>query len=264
MNNSTGGESLYPAGDGTFIAGRNNRLIRGVALGYNNENGFTNSYVDRIFIGDHLGGVRKHGTYEEASSLLILGKYNERELHLEGNDVVVVVGCGKNTNNKKTALEINNTECKILNNLQLATDSTAVNAITPPQDPDNVTEDEQTLATKAYVNSHTLGITVPRADVLLTGQSTSLVVGQDINLTTDLSLTIPSWTKQIRLGIHNSGGYVEYLLVDNINAHDYVSVTGAGTNDVYNYNPATTTFSFVSGGASMSIVSVRAEGTASI
>lgn len=259
VNNTTGGEGLYSGGTGTFIAGHDNSNVRGIVLGYNNQPGFTNSGTDRIFIGDSLRGVRKHGTYSETNSLIILGKLNETELHLEGNDGVVVVGCGKN-NNRKTALEINNTECKILNNLQLASDTTHVNAITPPQDPDNVTADDMTLVTKSY----TRGITVPRAEILLTGQSTSLVVGQAVNLVTDLSLTIPTWAKQIRFGIHNSGGYVEYLLVDNISSHSYVSVTGAGTVDVYNYNPSTNDFSFVSGGSSMSIVSVRAEGTTTI
>ena len=171
MNNSTGDGGLYSAGNGTFIAGRDNYRIRGIALGYNNRNGFTNTGIDRIFIGDHLTGVRKHGEWGEASSFLILGKYNEQELHLEGNDGVVVVGCGKDTNNKKTALEISNTECKILNNLQLATDTTKVNAIVPPSDPNNITADDQTLATKAYADAISANLPMKHLTSAITGLS---------------------------------------------------------------------------------------------
>lgn len=187
----------------------------------------------------------------------------------------IVVGAGSTTTARRNALEIfsdglNAGKLNLVHipspfyfSLNNHSNGAFVNQITDPLS-NPASTDDKTLATKAYVDSHILGITVPRADVLLTGQSTTVSNGGSISLETDLSLTLPTWTKQLRLGIHNSGGYVEYLLIDNVSAHSYVSVTGAGTVDVYSYDPTTTTFTFVSGGTSMSIVSVRAEGTASI
>lgn len=182
------------------------------------------------------------------------------------------LGAGKNDTTRYNAMEIftgafagGNNEVHIPSPFffSLNTLGNKANEIVAPLS-NPASTDDQTLATKAYVDGHTIGITVPRAEVLLTGQSTTVSNGGSISLETDLSLTLPTWTKQLRLGIHNSGGYVEYLLIDNVSAHSYVSVTGAGTVDVYSYDPATTTFTFVSGGTSMSIVSVRVEGTASI
>lgn len=262
------GSSNSCIGGGSVILGTNNTIqqdgTRGVTIGSGN--------IGKNYYGIMIGTDNNSSTYDGsrligdrlnayAKDQFIFGRCNAIPTLANTN---FIFGCGTNNTNRANFLEANNTSCKILNNLQLATDTTEVNAIVPPSDPSNPTTAEQTLATKAYVDGHSLGITVPRAEVLLTGQSTTVANGASISLETDLSLTLPSWTKQIRLGIHNSGGYVEYLLVDNINAHSYVSVTGAGTIDEYSYDPATTTFTFVSGGTSMSIVSVRAEGTASI
>lgn len=186
------------AGDGTFIAGYNNTDIRGIALGSNNNPGFTNSSVDRIFIGDHLMGVRKHGTWSETFPLVILGKYNRNELNLEGDDVVVVIGCGK-YGNRKNAMEISNTDVKIINDLQLATDSTAVNAITPPQDPQNVTADDQTLVTKSYLTSQIPSLTpYSKSQVAYFEEWDNATIipvdGSSISLTT--FGTIPTWSNR--------------------------------------------------------------------
>lgn len=250
--------------DNNFIFGTSNEMgqvsptkkIRNCALfGFENKLKNTADAGFVYMIGQQLETTSK-------GPMFVVGQFNNDTLSL--SNAKLILACGATTSSRKNAIEINTSDCKILHKLQLASDSTAVNAIVAPSDPSNPTTDEQTLATKAYVDSHSLSITVPRAEVLLTGQSTTVANGASISLETDLSLTLPSWTKQIRLGIHNSGGYVEYLLVDNISAHSYVSVTGAGTIDEYSYDPATTTFTFVSGGTSMSIVSVRAEGTANI
>lgn len=65
---------------------------------------------------------------------------------------LVVIGCGDPDNHyRKTAIEINKDTTKICIPLQLASDTTEVNAITPPQDPNNVTADDKTLVTKSHL-----------------------------------------------------------------------------------------------------------------
>ena len=282
--------SQYGVGSkGSLIAGYNNEVDAientAICLGANNRVYGSN----QIFIGyDNVShnsispksvcvGRGLNVDYQNLKQKVVLGTYNAQTASLssENGKLQTIIGGGDSLGHLHNAMEIyyalngSYSSCVVFpEQIALSNYTTAnkayVNAIVPPTDPNNVSVDEKTLATKAYVDSHTLGITVPRAEVLLTGQSTTVANGASVSLETDLSLTLPDWTKQIRLGIHNSGGYVEYLLVDNVSAHSYVSVTGAGTIDVYSYDPATTTFTFVSGGTSMSIVSVRAEGTSSI
>lgn len=289
-----GGDSNTSTSNNSFVYGHENTLtsssLENFIMGGSNSsvpNGSTQAR-EQIIIGHNnkctkaLRGTKMFGKglgdYSSAKTqMTILGCWNAPMDNIANTEQTFgfIIGAGSKDTVRRNALEIfsdglNASKLNLVHipspfyfSLNNHSNGAFVNQIVDPlSTPASV--DDQTLATKAYVDGHTLGITVPRADILLTGQSTSLVVGQAISLETDLSLTIPSWAKQIRLGIHNSGGYVEYLFVDNINSHSYVSVTGAGTIDVYSYDPTTTTFTFVSGGSSMSIVSVRAEGTASI
>lgn len=249
--------------DGTAIAlGSSNKVGGGTALGHDNlivDGGAFGSFLDNT-AGSSTNGNRISYLVGTANNTTLL--FPERS---KNYPAALVVGSGA-IYKPENAIECYH-NYGVANNSLVAfptsvclSNKVIVNAITPPQDPNNVTADDQTLVTKSYVK----GITVPRSEILLTGQSTTVANGGSVSLETDLSLTLPTWAKQIRMGIHNSGGYVEYLLIDNINAHSYVSVTGAGTIDVYSYDPATTTFTYVSGGASMSIVSIRAEGTTTI
>ena len=83
---------------------------------------------------------------------VILGIYNSSTPSLTKPNVVI--GCGISAGNPKNAIEINTDTTKILTNLQLKTDTTEVNAITPPQDPNNVTQDDMTLVTKSYMSPY--------------------------------------------------------------------------------------------------------------
>ena len=94
-------------------------------------------------------GLYTNSTYKIRNGALI-GRYNTNP---SLSDCLFVIGNGNDSSSKSNALEINASNCKILNNLQLAADATAVNAITPPQDPNNVTVDDQTLVTKSYLSS---------------------------------------------------------------------------------------------------------------
>lgn len=112
---------------------------------------------------------------------IVIGFYNEGQKNaiqvgaytapstLPLNTTKFMVGCGYSTTQKKNALECssgqttltgNNNPIVYINyNFGLSNANTTtkafVNAITPPQDPDNVTQDDQTLVTKSYLQTFT-------------------------------------------------------------------------------------------------------------
>ena len=146
--NSVQNTSTYCSGN--VLLGSNNSMpSNGGDAQYNVIVGRDNSIESR-----HVGSVLcGNGLYTSSSMALnvcIYGVENKTTTSL--TDPIVIIGCGQN-NVKKTAIEISNTQCKIRNNLQLEYDDTEVNAITPPQDPNNVTTDDQTLVTKSYVKN---------------------------------------------------------------------------------------------------------------
>lgn len=155
------------------------------------------SYSGARLIGDQLTAY--HGDQ------MILGRYNAATSSL--TDPHIILACGTGNNDKKNALEIDGTEYKILNNLQLATDTTAVNAITPPQDPQNVTADDQTLVTKSYVSS-VLPPTAVQSTVgyFETSLSTSVYPNTDgTPLTLASFTTVPSWANHALVYFHWEG-----------------------------------------------------------
>ena len=126
--------------------------------------------------------------------LTLLGNYNFTSPSLTSPRVIV--GCGANGANKN-AIEINATDLKILNDLQLASDATTVNAITPPQDPNNVTTYDQTLVTKSHL-TNTLGNYAKSQVAYLEDWDTASALPLD-NTTVVLPTVygaIPSWAKR--------------------------------------------------------------------
>lgn len=139
-----------------------------------------------------------------------------------------------------------------LNNVTV-TDITA-----PTEDPPS--SDDQTLVTVSYRRN----LPVQLSNDLVNNQSTTVAKEASVNLETDFSITLPEWTELIKLGITNSGGYMDYVTMAADVNKSYVSVTGAGTIDVYSYNASTKDFTFVSGGDSIRILSLRVEGKTTI
>lgn len=85
-----------------------------------------------------------------------VGLFNNDSFSL--SDPVFFIGCGAN-NQRKNALEVNAYVTKVLQSFELAHDGTRVDAITPPPDPNNVTQDDKTLVTKSHVSSPLLTTT---------------------------------------------------------------------------------------------------------
>lgn len=145
----TGGVSNTNSGNGTLMFGS-----------YNSSPTF-NPPSDCIVLGlsNTLSGPVKenymlgHSLNSSLNYLTIIGSYNAAPTVSQPR---VILASGLNQDNKQNGIEIGIDCTKILLNLQLANDNTEVNAITPPQDPDNVTADDQTLVTKSFM-TNTLG-----------------------------------------------------------------------------------------------------------
>lgn len=165
MNSFTGGKNNTNASENCFVFGQNNNTRRVnvnqycMVVGYGNNLPNTSAREAFIFGQSNtieqsrqmkIIGDNNYVPNDKYSYSVLVGNYNQTTPTL--SHPIFTVACGTSSL-RKNALEIDNTECKILNNLQLATDSTAVNAITPPQDPQNVTADDQTLVTKSYVDN---------------------------------------------------------------------------------------------------------------
>lgn len=136
--------------------------------------------------------------------------------------------------------------------------TTVTNIAAPTEDPPS--SDDQTLITVSYRR----GLPVKLSNDLVNNQSTTVAKEGSVNLESGFSITLPEWTELIKLGITNSGGYMDYVTMAADVNKNYVSVTGAGTIDVYSYNASTKDFTFVSGGDSIRILSLRVEGKTTI
>lgn len=88
--------------------------------------------------------------YYQAAGCVGVGKFNKDSFSL--SDPVFFIGCGSN-GQRQNALEVNAYVTKVLQSFELARDNTRVNAITPPPNPNNVTQDDRTLVTKTHVPS---------------------------------------------------------------------------------------------------------------
>ena len=155
------------------------------------------------------------------SGIYLFGQNLHISKSQSGPQHLVVVGKGSNTTinvpNSKSSLGAAitggsatnfNIECyptytKLDLPLRLPTDETQVNAIDPPQDPSNPTTNEQTLATLGSIQALKDAINaahLQRRELLLTGQLTQLTTGTAYNLESTFNITIPSWTRRIRIG----------------------------------------------------------------
>ena len=132
---------------GGYIIGNNNSSS-GFVIGANNQNEYSTN-VNGILIGYGLSHRNQNGSFMVPSRVISIGRYNAST---DLSSPIIIFGCGQDSSNPKNALEINNSSCKILNNLQLNTDSTEVNAITPAQS-SPASADDMTLVTKSYVAS---------------------------------------------------------------------------------------------------------------
>ena len=226
-NNQTPG--THPNANGGLIAGYNNnvRVIEGanICLGGNNVVYGSN----QIFIGydNYAQGSYSpksicvgRGLIVDFSDLkqkVVLGTYNAgtAKLTSEKNKLQTLIGGGDDsyTGHRHNAMEVyyglNGSKCCVLFPEQIAlsnyttSNKAYVNAIDPPQDPSNPTTNEQTLATLGSIQALKDAINaahLQRRELLLTGQLTQLTTGTAYNLESTFNITIPSWTRRIRIG----------------------------------------------------------------
>lgn len=239
-NNSSNNNNVF--GHENSVAGSKGKNY---LIGYKNETS-SNAELSYLF-GEQLKSIAK--------GQVIIGRYNDTSISGNG----IHLGTGTGTSYRRTGMKLNYDEIAFYEPL-IFNGSSKVQWTTAPPDPDNLTTDDQTLVTKSYRRNLPAQLT----DDLVNNQSTSITNGATLNLETDFSITFPAWTELIKIGITNSGGYMDYITMAADVNKSYVSVTGAGTIDEYSYNAATKDFTFVSGGASASILSIRAEGKTTI
>lgn len=194
---------------GTFAFGRMNVLNSNDSFAFGHHNTINHSYS--FAYGSFLTSLHQR--------MHLYGRLNENSTYL--TNPVVVVGSGYKILNSDpetvTAFEANNQGLvRLPHGLCLDSNTTIVNAITPPTDPSNPTIDEKTLVTKAYVASQVpslaalQGITFKRTYTAVTGQITALTPGTDYNIETLFSITIPSWATHMKIGydISSKQGYI--------------------------------------------------------
>lgn len=221
------GDRIFGTSDDDIIPGTATGPTSGIYIGSAFEKNTTDTYYGvGAMIGKGLKLKNKFGDADNTNTdAFIVGQYNDTNLP----DALFAVGCGTGPNNRKTALSISNTKFKVLNDLQLATDSTEVNAITPPQDPNNVIQDDKTLVTKSHL------------PVAILTTSTSL---SDVDPVLDLSSVwsnVRATDNNIRFYVRINGVCYESTIcnckaVDGLlefqrNAYD----SGTNTTDVYEY-----------------------------
>lgn len=224
----------------TFVFGNNNgssqyRYTDCCVLGNNNVpsiNGHAlitigNGNRDRGYGGATFGdGCKNNGAYLYGDHLnvnasgnhpkCIVGSYNKDTYSLSAPRFVIGVGSTDyGAGDRKNAIEIDATNCKIINDLQLNTDTTAVNAITPPQDPNNVTQSDKTLATQSYLGAALTAFTL-RSEKLLEYTDTAQAPTVPTDGTSlDFSPIIPAWAKHIWVYFKWEGeSYTEDIMVD--------------------------------------------------
>lgn len=160
-----GGNNVTASGNYSFAFGNNNvaRLygiaigykneakLRSVSIGYDNYRNYAPNDDDLILVGR---GLRSYAfDVTSAKGRWIFGSYNEITSYLPYG--YLVLGCGFGENGRKTALEADSSGLvRIPHGLCLDSNTTIANAITAPQDSSNVTTDDQTLATKSYVDAN--------------------------------------------------------------------------------------------------------------
>lgn len=162
-------------------------------IGCNNE--LASSSSSKTVYQSQLLGSYLSVTNTKTSNVTIVGTYNNETTALTKPSVIIA--SGNDSDGRKNVIECTRNDCKILTNLQLASDTTAVNAIDAPADPANPTTNEQTLATLGSL--HNLGM--PRQ--LNVNPATPITYdfanNTPIAIETDFSITIPTWAQYMRV-----------------------------------------------------------------
>lgn len=201
-----GHDNGFYQGSGQICIGANNTMRNTVK-------------TNAIVIGWNNAGIKnciQMGSYADDSSLA-------------SNSSKFVVGCGTSVNNRKNTIECgvsafgwtgnNNPITKINGNFGLSNaDGTAkafVDTITPPQDPNNVTQSDKTLVTQSYLGAALTAFTL-RSEKLLEYTDTSQAPTVPTDGTSlDLSAIIPSWAKHIWVYFKWEGeSHTEDIMVD--------------------------------------------------
>lgn len=230
-NDGTRRASGVMIGYDNALSGYYNTMI----FGHNNKATSDNASGPEVIVGNYLTPLT--GYLKET---VLLGQYNNTTSVLT-TPVVIIAAGASGSGNRKNAIEIDTSQCKILHDLQLATDNTAVNAIDPPQDPSSPTTNEQTLATLGSIQALKDAINsahLQRRQVLLTGQITYLDTGTAYNLENTFNITIPSWANRLRLGCQfgsygETQGYAEFGLI--AGKYTYTALNG-GSNSFFAAN----------------------------
>ena len=140
-NNSYSNDGTRRA-DGVMI-GYNNAIsgyYKTMIFGHNNKATSDNASGPEVIVGNYLTPLSGH-----LKETVLLGQYNNTTSVLS-TPVVIIAAGASGAGNRKNAIEIDTSQCKILHDLQLATDTTAVNAIDTPKNTPASTTDK-TLAT---------------------------------------------------------------------------------------------------------------------
>lgn len=180
---------------GSVILGSLNKQVNGCVIGFSN-NGNTGgaTYKGGYLFGKYLSYYNNADNSYNSSDTIVIGSYNTNTTLIRPS---VVLACGKNASDRFNGLELTRDDCKINTNFQLASDTTAVNAIDAPADPSNPTTAEQTLATLGSL--HNLGM--PRQ--LNVNPATPIAYdfanNTPIAIETDFSITIPTWAQYMRV-----------------------------------------------------------------
>lgn len=184
-----GNTNTLPSGSSSIVAGGQNQItapsgknpVYGVCLGGGNKgNLFYGMMIGTENRSGSYGGSRLIGDKLESTNAdqMIIGRLNNTTTSLSAPSVIIANGYNVGaTDYRQSAIEIDQTDTKILSNLQLASDTTAVNAITPAQN-SPASADDMTLVTKSYV------------DNLVTSKSLSYqpVSEQQLNIYTSYSI----------------------------------------------------------------------------
>ena len=242
-NKNDGGEQVFMGGcgnkftftgtghsDNNFIFGTDNEVGQNdpsknmrtcIAFGYQNKIEPKNSISWVYLIGNNNAHIPS--TTAESGACAAFGNKLKplKAQYMYGcnnqtpvlSDTHLVLASGT-TSSSATAIEASGSQCKIRLPLQLANDTTEVNAITPPQDPNNVTTDDQTLVTKSYIGASYMQTQSFYSAVDEASATLVPIDGSSLDLTT-LTGTLPSWVTMLTINFKWEGEtYTKDLRLD--------------------------------------------------
>lgn len=164
---------------------------------------------NKVIVGNNLRTISNN-------EMTMYGQYNYNTAALTNPTVIIASG---SENNPVNAIECNTTTTKVRNNLQLATDSTEVNAITAPLSTP-ASADDKTVATKAYVDS--------QSAVTRTETSGSWAPGNSMSIGENKGLAAFCFGDQHGTSMHT-------LFVDTRNMMAYIGISQACSVDGYTF-----------------------------